>query len=81
MKKAIFPGSFDPITLGHVDIINRENPINDSPKSGYKVFYSAEGIIQIFLVKMQNLGILGTTNINLRASRRAGKDRIEPNSW
>tara|TARA_B110000305_G_scaffold83605_1_gene94092 strand:- start:475 stop:927 length:453 start_codon:yes stop_codon:yes gene_type:complete len=23
MKKAIFPGSFDPITLGHVDIINR----------------------------------------------------------
>ena len=23
MKKAIFPGSFDPITLGHVDIISR----------------------------------------------------------
>jgi pantetheine-phosphate adenylyltransferase len=23
MKKAIFPGSFDPITLGHFDIINR----------------------------------------------------------
>jgi pantetheine-phosphate adenylyltransferase len=23
MNKAIFPGSFDPITLGHVDIINR----------------------------------------------------------
>ena len=23
MKKAIFPGSFDPLTLGHVDIINR----------------------------------------------------------
>lgn len=23
MKKAIFPGSFDPITLGHVDIIQR----------------------------------------------------------
>jgi pantetheine-phosphate adenylyltransferase len=23
MKKAVFPGSFDPITLGHVDIINR----------------------------------------------------------
>ena len=23
MKKAIFPGSFDPITLGHVDVINR----------------------------------------------------------
>jgi pantetheine-phosphate adenylyltransferase len=23
MKKAIFPGSFDPITLGHFDIVNR----------------------------------------------------------
>lgn len=23
MKRAIFPGSFDPITLGHADIINR----------------------------------------------------------
>ena len=23
MKRAIFPGSFDPITLGHVDIIER----------------------------------------------------------
>lgn len=23
MKKAIFPGSFDPITLGHEDIIKR----------------------------------------------------------
>ena len=23
MKKALFPGSFDPITLGHYDIIQR----------------------------------------------------------
>ena len=23
MKKAIFPGSFDPVTLGHLDIIER----------------------------------------------------------
>ena len=27
MKKAIFPGSFDPITLGHVDVINRALPL------------------------------------------------------
>ncbi|WP_111708045.1 pantetheine-phosphate adenylyltransferase [Lutibacter citreus] len=27
MKRAIFPGSFDPITLGHVDIINRGLPL------------------------------------------------------
>lgn len=29
MKKAIFPGSFDPITLGHVDVINRALPLFD----------------------------------------------------
>jgi pantetheine-phosphate adenylyltransferase len=29
MRKAIFPGSFDPITLGHVDIIKRSLPLFD----------------------------------------------------
>ena len=29
MKKAIFPGSFDPITLGHTDIIERALPLFD----------------------------------------------------
>lgn len=29
MKRAIFPGSFDPITLGHVDIITRSLPLFD----------------------------------------------------
>ena len=29
MKKAVFPGSFDPITLGHVDIITRAIPLFD----------------------------------------------------
>ncbi|MGB2170943.1 MAG: pantetheine-phosphate adenylyltransferase [Flavobacteriaceae bacterium] len=29
MKRAIFPGSFDPITMGHVDIINRSLPLFD----------------------------------------------------
>ena len=30
MNTAIFPGSFDPITLGHVDIIERALPLCDS---------------------------------------------------
>ncbi len=29
MKIAVFPGSFDPITLGHVDLINRALPLFD----------------------------------------------------
>ncbi len=29
MKRVVFPGSFDPITLGHVDLINRALPLFD----------------------------------------------------
>jgi len=29
MKKAVFPGSFDPITLGHEDVISRAIPLFD----------------------------------------------------
>lgn len=29
MKIALFPGTFDPITLGHIDIINRALPLFD----------------------------------------------------
>ncbi len=29
MRKAVFPGSFDPITLGHEDIIKRSIPLFD----------------------------------------------------
>lgn len=29
MKKAIYPGSFDPLTLGHIDIIRRASAIVD----------------------------------------------------
>lgn len=29
MKRAVFPGTFDPITLGHIDIINRALPLFD----------------------------------------------------
>lgn len=29
MKRFVFPGSFDPFTLGHVDIVNRALPLCD----------------------------------------------------
>lgn len=29
MKKAVYPGSFDPITLGHVDLIERASKFTD----------------------------------------------------
>ena len=30
MKKCIYPGSFDPVTLGHIDIVERASKIFDS---------------------------------------------------
>ena len=30
MKTAIFPGSFDPFTIGHADIVRRALPLFDS---------------------------------------------------
>jgi len=29
MNRAVFPGSFDPITLGHVSVVNRALPLFD----------------------------------------------------
>ena len=48
MKKAVFPGSFDPITLGHVDVITRAIPLFDEiiiaigVNSGKKYMFSLE---------------------------------------
>jgi len=52
MRKAVFPGSFDPITLGHVDIINRAIPLFDEIviaigiNADKKYMYSLEERIQ-----------------------------------
>ncbi|RXP58619.1 pantetheine-phosphate adenylyltransferase [Lutibacter sp. HS1-25] len=52
MRRAIFPGSFDPITLGHVDIINRALPLFDEiiiaigVNSDKKYMFSLEERIQ-----------------------------------
>ena len=48
MKKAVFPGSFDPITLGHEDVITRAIPLFDEiiiaigVNAGKKYMFSLE---------------------------------------
>ena len=37
MKKAIYPGTFDPITLGHIDIIKRSTITFDKLVIGVSV--------------------------------------------
>ncbi|MBP9600398.1 MAG: pantetheine-phosphate adenylyltransferase [Lutibacter sp.] len=60
MKRAIFPGSFDPITLGHVDIINRALPLFDEiiiaigVNSDKKYMFSLEDRIQFIKEHFKN---------------------------
>ncbi len=63
MKRAIFPGSFDPITLGHVSLIRRAMPLFDEiivaigVNSEKKQMFSAEQrkkwIDEIFLRELK----------------------------
>jgi pantetheine-phosphate adenylyltransferase len=60
MKRAIFPGSFDPITLGHVDIINRALPLFDEiviaigVNADKKYMFSLEERIQFIKKNYEN---------------------------
>lgn len=47
MKIALFPGSFDPITLGHVDIIQRALPLFDNIIIGIGVNSSKKNLFSV----------------------------------
>jgi len=60
MKKAVFPGSFDPITLGHVDILERALPLFDEiilaigTNSDKKYMFSLEDRVQFLEETFKN---------------------------
>ncbi|MEJ5995502.1 pantetheine-phosphate adenylyltransferase [Pedobacter sp. Du54] len=45
MKIALFPGSFDPITIAHVDIVNRALPLFDKIVMGIGLNSSKQGFL------------------------------------
>ena len=47
MKKAVFPGSFDPLTLGHCDIINKSLDLFDEIVLGIGVNSTKENMFSI----------------------------------
>lgn len=60
MKRAVFPGTFDPITLGHVDIIKRALPLFDEiivaigVNAEKKTMFSLEERIQFIVRTFEN---------------------------
>ena len=47
MKRAIYPGTFDPVTLGHLDIIERSSRIFDELIVGILINHSKEPMFSV----------------------------------
>ncbi len=68
MKKAIYPGSFDPVTFGHLDIIERASKLSDElivavlKNSAKRSFFSAEERVAML---GQEVSALGLNNVSV----------------
>lgn len=55
MRRAIYPGSFDPVTLGHLDIIKRASAIFDELVVCVSVNSAKDGKIRRILIRLKKL--------------------------
>jgi pantetheine-phosphate adenylyltransferase len=78
MKKAVYPGTFDPLTIGHLDIIKRASKIVDTlhivVADNYKkvaTFSTEERIEMIILVTkdLDNVIVSSTDNLVVRYAK------------
>jgi pantetheine-phosphate adenylyltransferase len=87
MKKvALFPGSFDPITVGHVDIIVRAEPLFDElfigvgTNSGKQPMFPSERradwIREIFQYTAKNVNVLEYKGLTVECAKAIGAKYI-----
>lgn len=83
MKKAVYPGTFDPITIGHLDLIKRASRIVDElhivVADNYKkvpTFTTEERIEMIKLVTedLDNVVVSSTNDLVVRYAKDHGVD-------
>jgi len=83
MKKAVYPGTFDPLTIGHLDLIKRASRIVDElhivVADNYKkipTFTTEERIEMIKLVTkdLDNVVVSSTNNLVVRYAKDHGID-------
>ncbi len=84
-KIAVFPGSFDPVTLGHVNIIERALPLFDkiiiaiganSQKSGYFTLEQRMNWLQEIYLNEKNVEIESYEGLTVDFCKRTGSKYI-----
>ncbi len=85
MKKAVYPGSFDPVTLGHLDIIIRAAKIVDELVVGIlenhrktPLFSVQERVnmLKIITENVPNVRIVSFSGLSVEFARREGAEFI-----
>ena len=85
MKKAVFPGSFDPITLGHEDVISRAIPLFDEIyiaigiNSNKKYMYSLDQrkkFIEECFQEYKNVKVVSYEGLTVDLCKKHGIDYI-----
>ena len=81
MKKAIYPGSFDPITFGHMDIIKRSSSLFDevvvavldnSAKSALFSVKERVGMIEKLLSGYENVSVASFNGLLIDFAKEVG---------
>lgn len=82
MRTAVYPGSFDPITYGHVDIATRASAIFDKiyvamvyTKPSKSLLFTTEERIELCqgaLLHLPNVEVISYTGLTVELSRRLG---------
>src|SRR6478672_8429423 len=78
-KIAVFPGSFDPITIGHVDVVKRAAPLfdkiiialgNNSSKKYYFSFEQRESWIKDIFKEVPNVEVMAYQGLTVNFTRQ-----------
>ena len=85
MKRAIFPGTFDPFTLGHLDILNRSKLIfdeviigigkNDEKKSMFSIEKRIE-LIKSVIWKEDKIEVMSYNGLTIDFCKKVNADFI-----
>lgn len=84
MKKAIYAGTFDPITYGHVDVISRATKIFDrivvgvsaGPKTTLFTHKERTELVRRVFSKQENIEVLGFSSLLVDFAKEIGAQTI-----